>query len=362
VLGTISGKIIKYCVSVSPKYCVPVSPMGFMGVLTFLTILGVSSGVAFAEDSQGGTPSGASRREGSSMDLAENTLADVAYGPHPRNTLDFWKAKSDTPTPLLVVIHGGGFYAGSKENLGGLDSATFNEMMLSGISVASINYRLTTDAGFPAQMLDAARAVQFLRSKAKEWNLDPTRVAASGGSAGGGISLWLAFHDDLADPKSEDPVERQSTRLTCAAVQGAQTSYDPRFFKSHFNGQVPLSTKGITGLFKLKEGESLNPPPEKARLMEEASPITHATADDPPVLLEYDRSLNSQCDIHHPVFGQVLKARLDELKVDCVFQTMEPGSKDRWVSKSAFLIKYLKAKPAAAVKNPKHVVGSAGSP
>jgi hypothetical protein len=332
------------------------------GVLMFLTILGVSSGVAFAEDGGGGMPSGDSKQEGSSMNLTEITFADVAYGPHPRNTLDFWKAKSDTPTPLLVVIHGGGFYAGSKENLGGLDSGTFKEMMLSGISVASINYRLTTDAGFPAQMLDAARAVQFLRSKAKEWNLDPARVAASGGSAGGGISLWLAFHDDLADPKSEDPVERQSTRLTCAAVQGAQTSYDPRFFKSHFNGQVPLTTKGITGLFKLKDGENLNPPPDKARLMEEASPITHATADDPPVLLEYDRSLNSQCDIHHPVFGQVLKARLDELKVDCIFQTMEPGWKDRWVSKFAFLIKYLKAKTTAAVKNPKPVVRPAGSP
>ena len=330
--------------------------MRFAGVLTLLTILGVSGGVAIAEGGVGGTPSGDSRREGSSMDLVENARVDVAYGPHPRNTLDFWKAKSATPTPLLVVIHGGGFYGGSKENLGGLDPGTFKEMMLAGISVASINYRLTTDAGFPAQMLDAARAVQFLRSKAQEWNLDPARVAASGGSAGGGISLWLAFHDDLADPKSEDLVERQSTRLTCAAVQGAQTSYDPRFFKSHFKGQVPLATKGITGLFKLKDGESLNPPPEKARLMEEASPITHATADDPPVLLEYDRSLTLPCDIHHPVFGQVLKARLDELKVDCIFQTMEPGWKDRWVSIPAFLIRHLKAKAAVAEEDPKPVI------
>jgi acetyl esterase/lipase len=59
-------------------------------------------------------------------------------------------------------------------------------------------------------MHDGARAVQYLRSRAKEWNLDPARVAATGGSAGAGISLWLAFHADLADPKSKDPVARQS--------------------------------------------------------------------------------------------------------------------------------------------------------
>ncbi len=50
----------------------------------------------------------------------------------------------------------------------------------------------------------------------------------NGGSAGACTSLWLAFHDDLADPKSDDPVARESTRLTCAAVTGAQTSLDPK--------------------------------------------------------------------------------------------------------------------------------------
>ena len=74
---------------------------------------------------------------------------------------------------------------------------------------------------------DAARAVQFLRSKAGEWNIDKTRIAATGGSAGACSSLWLAFHDDMAKPDSPDPVARESTRLTAAAVNGAQTSLDP---------------------------------------------------------------------------------------------------------------------------------------
>ena len=54
---------------------------------------------------------------------------------------------------------------------------------------------------------------------------------STGGSAGAGISLWLAFHDDLADPQSPDPIARESTRLTCAGVMGPQTTLDPQQMK-----------------------------------------------------------------------------------------------------------------------------------
>ena len=79
-----------------------------------------------------------------------------------------------------------------------------------------------------APLEDAARALQFVRSKAAEWNLDKPRIGATGGSAGACTSLWLAFHDDMADPTSKDPVARESTRLFCAAVNGAQVSLDPQ--------------------------------------------------------------------------------------------------------------------------------------
>ena len=77
-----------------------------------------------------------------------------------------------------------------------------------GISVAAIRYRFVDgkDIIFPAPQHDGARAVQFLRSKAKEWNIDSDRVACYGGSAGAGISMWIGFHEDLADPTSDDPV------------------------------------------------------------------------------------------------------------------------------------------------------------
>ena len=152
------------------------------------------------------------------------------YGPSASNVLDLWQAKSNHPTPLVIYIHGRGFMAGDKSQV--LDHRLIDECRQAGISVASINYRLSAEALAPAAMYDSARAVQFLRSKAKEWNLDPTRICLTGGSAGGGISLWIGFHDDLADPQSKDPIARESTRVTCIAPFNTQTTYDPRVLKT----------------------------------------------------------------------------------------------------------------------------------
>ncbi|MCI0464372.1 MAG: alpha/beta hydrolase, partial [Gemmataceae bacterium] len=160
------------------------------------------------------------------------TAANVAYGSHERQVLDFWQAKADRPTPLVLYIHGGGWQNGDKNSLG---AAAIKRYLDNGISVAAINYRyvkqavgLKIDPPVKAPLEDAARALQFIRSKAGEWNLDRKRIGATGGSAGACSSLWLAFHDDRADPKSSDPVARESTRLYCAAVSGAQVSLDPK--------------------------------------------------------------------------------------------------------------------------------------
>ncbi|MFZ2281755.1 MAG: alpha/beta hydrolase, partial [Prosthecobacter sp.] len=109
------------------------------------------------------------------------TLADEPYGPHARQRLDFYQAKSETPTPVVFFIHGGGWLNG--------DKGAFNNekpYLNAGISVVSINYRLIPDAEAdglvpPVQgpLLDAARALQFVRSKAVEWNLERRRIGAS---------------------------------------------------------------------------------------------------------------------------------------------------------------------------------------
>src|SRR5436309_13204291 len=90
-------------------------------------------------------------------------VPNARYGPHERNVLDLWKAKSDQPTPVVVFIHGGGFRSGDKSNLA---PGLLRQCLDAGLSVAAVNYRLSDTAHFPAQMLDGARAARSLRSKA----------------------------------------------------------------------------------------------------------------------------------------------------------------------------------------------------
>jgi len=251
-------------------------------------------------------------------------LHDVRYGPHERNVLDLWRAKSDSPTPLVVFIHGGGFRSGDKSDI---PASLLKYCLEAGISVASTNYRLSQQAPFPAPMLDSARAIQYLRSHASEWNLDPKRIAASGGSAGAGISLWLGFHDDLGNPTSDDPVERQSSRLTCMGVLGAQSSYDPRFIKTLIGGRAH-EHPALAQLYGLKPDELDSPRAHK--LYEEASPINFVSAGDPPAFLFYtDPNVPLPDDakpgdgIHHPRFGVALKEKLDPLKIECVLRHLD---------------------------------------
>jgi hypothetical protein len=159
----------------------------------------------------------------------EPSVADFAYGNESeRQRLDFWQAKSDEPTPVVVLIHGGGWRAGDKSTYNKISIKPFLD---AGISVAAINYRFIPQAmeqgvepPVKACLYDAARALQTIRSKASEWNIDPKRVGATGGSAGACTSLWLALHDDLAKPDSDDPIARESTRLMCGCDWRANIS------------------------------------------------------------------------------------------------------------------------------------------
>jgi len=286
------------------------------------------------------------------------TAANVAYGEHPRQRFDFWQAKSDTPTPLVVLIHGGGWVNGDKAGYG---AAAIQPFLDAGISVASVNYRFIDHAmeqkvepPVKAPLHDAARAIQFMRSKAKEWNLDKARVGATGGSAGACTSLWLALHDDLADPKSDDPIARESTRLTAVAVNGAQTSLDPKQLREW----MPNANYGGHA-FGYRDGKSPRPV-EFAKALEnrdkimpwikEYSPIELVTKDDPPIYMHYPSqdkppvAGEEQKDpTHSAVYGIKLAERLKEVGVEAV--VVYPGSeKPQHASINAFLIAKLNAK------------------
>ena len=254
--------------------------------------------------------------------------AELRYGPHARNVMDLWLTGGARPAPFVIYYHGGGFRQGDKSSIG---AALLRKLLASGVSVAAANYRLSDSAPYPAQMLDAARALQFLREHAARYGLDPRRAGATGGSAGAGISLWLAFHDDLADPASPDPVARQSTRLSGAVVTAAQSSYDPRFIRKLFD--TDQVHPALIAFFGMKSAADVDNP-KFHKLFEDASAINHATADDPPVMLFYPQandplppnSTGAQ-HIHHPRLGFVLKEKLDQLGVGCTLLLKEqyPG-------------------------------------
>ena len=244
-------------------------------------------------------------------------VQDHSYGPHKLNKFDLWLAKSDSPTPLVVFIHGGGFRGGDKSRV---NQYMLEKVLQSGISFASINYRLSGEVPYPAQMHDSARAIQYIRRNARQWNIDSKRLAAYGGSAGSGISQWLAFHDDMANPKSKDPVERESTRLSCAIPFNAQDTYDPREIKNIVPGNA-YDHAALKLLYGLPEDWSWDEDKVDEKLdalIKDASPINHLTKDDPPVFVYHFAGNNKPGNIHHPSFGEHLKNKMDEMGIESI--------------------------------------------
>ena len=276
-------------------------------------------------------------------------IADGKYGQFARNTFDLWKPKSKSRTPLVVFIHGGGLNSGSKEKLSPLQ---LTKMLEAGFAVMAINYRLTGEAVFPQHFMDAARAIQYARYHAKDFNIDPKLIAATGGSAGGMTSLWLGFHDDLADPKNADPILRESTRLRAMAVSSAQTTLVPEVVAKYVGVLATQYGSYSNGkMFGLKKEEMMSEKgfSEKAlRLYKEISPLTYLTKDDPPVWAFYsipDKPLTETSTpseaIHHPGFGRILKEEMDKLKIECKLRHKDDG-KNVTGDMIAFLAKYLK--------------------
>lgn len=297
---------------------------------------------------------------------------DLSYGSEPRQTMDVWLADSPQPTPCVMYIHGGGWLNNDKTKieLSGAPSIFLRE----GISFISINYRYlpqtiidsrSTEGTAPLQprgdypvapvsvpLGDIAHALQFIRNRATEWNIDPARIAVSGASAGGCSALWLAFHDDLADPQASDPVARQSTKPWCAAVINAQTSLDPvqlrdwspnNLYGGHAFGYVwDRSDKTAEFRSWIADRASV------AHWIAEYSPYALLTRDDPPVYLYYRngppaRGVNQKDPTHSANHGALLAEKLDRLGVSYEFVHTE-STAPRFKTPADYLILKLKQK------------------
>jgi acetyl esterase/lipase len=192
-------------------------------------------------------------------------LKDLAYGPHERNRLDLYLPEAGAgPRALVVCIHGGGWAGGDKSRYRWLGEA----FAARGYAAASVTYRFAPKFRSPAQMEDVQRAVRWLRSKAADYALDPARVGAIGGSAGGHLASWLG----LAEPMEEaDPA---LAKLSCR-VQAVVDCYGPVDLEAMMTSASAPIVEAFLGMPLAGNEEAYR----------KASPVTLVKATPPPFLL-----------------------------------------------------------------------------
>jgi len=219
----------------------------------------------------GGAPFGQSLPPGVTLrsDLEYANVGDKAL------RLDLYYPKSSSPLPVVVWIHGGSWNSGSKA---GSPAVRLTDR---GYAVASINYRLSYEALFPAQIHDCKAAVRWLRAHSAEHNLDPDRIAAWGASAGGHLAALLGTSGGVSELEGNEGNLEYSSR-----VQAVVDWYGPADFLSlEYHAQA----QGCTGnYFSPSTGSAqmlgcaIPACPGQARA---ASPTTYVSQDDPPFLI-----------------------------------------------------------------------------
>ncbi len=245
--------------------------------------------------------------------LAQDSVRkDIAYDDeHASQILDFYPAKkTDKPAPVMVFIHGGGWRGGSKKDIPRFLTKANADGWL---ALVSVEYRFTDVAPHPAQVDDCARAIQFLRQNAKEWNLDPDRIGVTGGSAGGHLSAYIALQNDEAKPTSKDPVERQSSRVSFAIPFAGPTDWG-------LLGTVKHDHPAYRQLLGYEPGTPADKmSPEKKK---DVSPLQFVSPDDPPILIVHGDA-DKIVPIEH---ARVLDTALEKAKVSTELFIVKGGN------------------------------------
>lgn len=207
-------------------------------------------------------------------------LADVVYSTLPGfrpMVVDIYMPKSKAPKPLVLYIHGGGWVGGHTRHSGALSNfpQALAKLASEGFVVASLEYRLSGEAPFPAQLQDARAAIRFLKDNAAKYGIDPTRVGVWGGSAGGHLTALVATScgETAVDPK---PAPTGSECVQAAVTWYGVFDFAPMMKRSVSNGNLNAA-----------ENMLLRCKPEdcSADAVAAVSPITHVDAKDPPMLL-----------------------------------------------------------------------------
>jgi len=160
---------------------------------------------------------------------------DIPYDTLFTTKFDIFLPNSKNATGLIIYIHGGGFTEGDKtaiyknQGYSGDYPNHIRHFLKDGIAVASINYRLITPndtLGVMKCLKDTKHALQYIRYRAKDFNIRKEDIVLTGVSAGAGASLWLDVKDDMRDLKDKNPVFHESTRVKGVALIQTQCTYD----------------------------------------------------------------------------------------------------------------------------------------
>ena len=240
---------------------------------------------------------------------------DLAYmvDGHPRQKLDLYLPRQGDSLPLIINIHGGAFRMGSKE-----DGVPL-EYLERGYAVASINYRLSQHAVFPAQIEDGKAAVRWLRAHANEYRLDPDRFAAWGASAGGHLAAMLGTTGDTAE------FDGGSHRDQSSRVQAVVDYFGPTDFLQMDAHRLPHGQRhdpADSPESQLIGGPIQEHPEKTAR----ANPITYVSPGDPPFLIVHGDQ--DPLVPHHQ--SQLLEGGLKQAGVPVIFYTVQGGGHGRF--------------------------------
>jgi acetyl esterase/lipase len=243
-----------------------------VNLLIFLTVIlimaGLMPGIAAANEAP-------QQARGPNVPEGTRILRDLAYVPdgHERQKLDLYLPAQNQdagPLPLIVWVHGGAWLAGSKENCPAV------RFLRRRYAVASINYRLSQHAIFPAQIEDCKAAIRFLRANAEKYNIDPNRIGVWGASAGGHLVALLGTAGDVKEFEKGPNLQVSSRVQAVCDFFGPTDLAKMSQFPSTMDHDAPNSPES-----QLIGG----PVQENKEACRRANPITYVTKDDPPFLI-----------------------------------------------------------------------------
>jgi acetyl esterase/lipase len=185
--------------------------------------------------------------------------------------LDIYMPQNASRPPLVVWVHGGGWRAGSKDNMPG------GFLLARGYAIASISYRLSTVAQFPAQIEDCKAAVRWLRAHAAQYGYDAARIGAWGASAGGHLVALLGTSGGVKDLDTQHGHQEHSSR-----VQAVVDFYGPTDFTQMSKFPSKIDHDAPNSPESLLLGGPVQQNKDKAA---RANPITYVSKDDPPFLI-----------------------------------------------------------------------------